>query len=178
MRHFFHQAIFLSAYGSGSLTSGYLASEVSVAPKAVLTRTWALMAQPLALSTGPRLRRRSLVQAMNIDGPETIITIAARRMMMLYHLSVTNAPRPAKAAAMAPKAKPMAAKMPANLAMSNGAFLSAGAAAASGAAPSAGFVANLSVAVSALAVRLSICLASFSAAFLLILSVMNFHSFL
>ena len=66
---------------------------------------------------------------------------------------------------MAPKAKPMAAKIPANLAMSNGAagFFSAAA--------SSGLAVRLVLALSAFVVISSNCLLSFSLALLVILSV-------
>ena len=43
---------------------------VSEAPNGTLMRALALTAQPLASSSGPMLRVRSLSQAISIDGPE------------------------------------------------------------------------------------------------------------
>ena len=170
MRHFFHQAIFLSAKGSLLTTLGYWAMEVNVWPKVVLIFTIELMAQPLAFSRGPRLRLRSLSQARSIEGPEMKTTTAPTSRRMLYHFSVTKPPRVASAPPMAPSAKPMAAKIPANLAMSNiwaffsSVFFSSGV---------TSLTVIFSVAASVLAVMSSNDLLSFSSAFLVILSVIQ-----
>ena len=167
-RHFFHQAIFLSARGSLPTALGYLATWVSMEPKVVLTFTIELMAQPLALSTGPRLRLRSLSQARSMEGPLMTTTTKAMAISGLYHAWTRNLATAASATPSAPTARPMAAKMPANLAMSKAGL---GAEAPSRAFSSAALVARSVVVLSALAVMLSNCLLSFSSALLLILSV-------
>ena len=87
-------------------------------------------AQPLASSSGPRLRRRSLSQASSIEGPDTS-SIKPSNTNGIFHAGSDRNPLKMAASAVprAPTAKPAAAKMPANLAMSKaaGAVLGAGA---------------------------------------------------
>ena len=62
---------FFCANGSPTFNIlGYLAREVSVAPKRLFTIIEELIAHPLALRIGAKLRLRSFTQARNIDGPE------------------------------------------------------------------------------------------------------------
>ena len=94
-----------------------------ILPMQILIFILELIAHPLALSTGPRLRRRSLSHARNIEGP-LIITITASIISgRLYQCAVTPFAKLARAVPINPMAMPMAANIPANLAMSNGIFL-------------------------------------------------------
>ena len=64
---------------------GYLARDVKVTPKRLFTSTDELMAQPLALRIGPRLRLRSLIQARNIEGPEITRHSPTMTKSSVYH---------------------------------------------------------------------------------------------
>jgi len=139
-----------------TLIIGKATCSVSVLPNGTEMIASALTAQPLALSTGARLRRRSLSHAIIILGPLMTSNIHTNTISSCHQYSFA---RPAKHATHAvpiiPNAMPMAAKIPANFAMSNAGFFSA---AGSAAAPSAFDVIS------------SKDFASFSAADLLILS--------
>ena len=84
---------------------GYLARDVKVTPKRLFTSTEELMAQPLALRIGPRLRLRSLIQARNIEGPEITRHSPTMTKSSVYHgftssdtaFRITPAPTPAPA---------------------------------------------------------------------------------
>ena len=167
MHHFFHGARPFFAKGSLSLILGNLAMSVRVSPNGMLTLEEALIAHPLALSRGEMLRLRSLSHAKIIAGPEIMRRIPTNNMMSSHHLSSASpVKRATRAEPIMPTAIPMAAKIPANLAISNGGLT---AAAAFGSVPSAG-VATVIEALLILALAFSIIFASFSAAFLLIRS--------
>ena len=119
----------------------------------------ALMAHPLALSTGARLRRRSFNHAITMLGPLMTNRMQAKMISSCHHVKpLKSLATAANAVPIMPNAIPMAAKIPANLAISN---VVLGAAVAS---PS------FLIAASALVVMSSKALASFSAADLLIFS--------
>src|SRR5512146_886306 len=93
---------------------------VSEAPNGMLMRTLALMAHPQASRIGPRLRRFNLNQASIIDGPETASIRPATARGTCHNLRLKMPlTTEARIPPMAPIAKPIAAKMPANLAISN-----------------------------------------------------------
>ena len=124
-RSFFQNGV-LSANGSGSALTGVLLISVKVAPNVMFTLAAALIAQPLALSRGDRLRLRNLSQARIMAGPEMTSIITA---ISTSHCHQTKPERllatTAKAPPIAANAKPNAANIPANLAMSNTCFFSA-----------------------------------------------------
>ena len=161
MSHFFQGARPAFAYGSVSFIFGYFATSVSVSPKGMLIFDAALTAQPFALRSGAMLRRRSLSHASTIAGPEMTSMIATNTRMSFHHaialrpLNITTRAEP-----IIPRAIPIAAKIPANLAMSNG---GAAAGAALGSVP-AGSAAGAAL---ILAVASAIIFASLSAALLL-----------
>ena len=163
--HFFQHGVFFLAKGSEVFLSiGYLATVVRVLPKRMLISTEELMAQPLALSTVPRLRLRSFCQARNIDGPLMQITSTSSTINGVYQCEISAA----SAEVRKPTARPMAAKMPANLAISNAEdALFTAAAPASLSLASAG-----TLTLPADSVMLLFTLASFSAARLLMRSTM------
>mgnify|MGYP007037140448 CR=1 FL=1 len=109
------------ANGSLIFTIGNCAWSVSVLPNNTLTMASALMAQPLALSSGARLRLRSFIQAKIMDGPLTTINIAGTMSNAHACISLTSDSKLVKKVPIEPIAKPTAAKIPANLATSNGA---------------------------------------------------------
>src|SRR5690554_7902079 len=75
---------------------------------------WAFTAQPFASKMGPKLRRRNLNQANNIEGPETTIKSPKTTNGHCHHCSINNPEKvAAKAVPNAPIAKPKAAKIPA-----------------------------------------------------------------
>ena len=79
-------------------------------------------AQPLASRIGPRLRWRSLRKAISMDGPEMANMMPTMASGISHTGRDRNPPRmEAMAVPMAPMARPMAAKIPANLPTSNGA---------------------------------------------------------
>ena len=135
--HFCQVGIPFLAYGSFSLSLGNLAVSVKVSPKGMLILEAALIAQPLALSKGAMLRRRSFSHAITIDGPE-ITSIMPTKAAISCHKSRSRIPlnREVRAVPIMPTAIPMAAAIPANLAMSKGgaALASAASASATGAA--------------------------------------------
>ena len=159
MTHFFHGARPFLAYGSLSLSFGNLAISVRVSPKGMLILEAALTAQPFAFRSGAMLRRRSLSHARIMAGPE-ITSMIATNTRISFHQG--RALRPLKIATRAepiiPRAIPMAANIPANLAISNGG-------AATGFVPSAGKAAGAAL---IFAVASDIIFASLSAALLLI----------
>ena len=126
------------AYGSFNFIFGYLATSVKVSPNGILILAAAFTAQPLAFKSGAMLRRRSFIHAMTIDGPEIINKIPKNDNTNCHHsrAKIPSA-KLANAVPIMPTAIPIAAKIPANLAMSNGG-VAAGLAASAGAAPSAG----------------------------------------
>ena len=140
------------------MSLGNLAISVRVSPKGMLILEAALTAQPLALRRGAMLRRRSFIHAITIAGPEMSRRMATTTRMVFHHASfkipenmvVTAVPR-------APRAIPMAAKIPANLAISNGG-------AAAGLPSAAGTAVGIAL---ILAVASAIIFASLSAALLL-----------
>ena len=146
----------LSFFANGSFITilGYFARWVRVAPNLMFTSSLLLIAHPFALSTGPRLRLRSLSQAMNIDGPLITSTSTKKQMNILYHGTMSFA----IALPMKPTPMPMAAKIPANLAMSKVLLMVS----------SLGSV--FSCALFAFSVSPALTLLSFSAAFLLMRS--------
>ena len=158
------------SFGSTAVSFGSWASEVRDLPKAPVTRARALMAQPLALSTGPRLRRRSFRQAMNTEGREitSMMQAITRRNCQIFSdampwIALTrNWPRK-------PRAMPMAAKIPANLAISKDEVI---------AAAGAGFSPSVPVALSAAEVRSPIDFSFFLAAILSIFSEIHLATFL
>ena len=100
-----------------------MASWVSALPSGKLTRIRPLMAQPVASSSGPRVRWRSLIQAISIDGPEMISTTPPTATSLAHQgcspmKPDTKAPRKV---AMAPTPTPRAAMMPTILPTSTGA---------------------------------------------------------
>lgn len=120
MHHFFHAGISFLAKGSAALTNGNLTWSVRVAPNGILTSDAALTAHPLALSIGAIFLFLSLSHAMIMLGPDMRRSIARMTRMACHHLSAAN---PAASATSAepimPRAIPIAANMPANLAISN-----------------------------------------------------------
>ena len=132
---------------------------VSVSPKAMLILADALTAQPFALRRGAMFLLRSFIHARTIAGPEITRRMPTKARMTCHQLRATKPlTRLARAEPIIPKAMPMAAKIPANLAMSKG---WAGAGLASGEAGAAAGAALI------LSVASFISLASFSAALLL-----------
>ena len=155
MSAFFQVGMPFLANGSVSLISGNCTCSVSVTPNGTEIIVSALTAHPLALSTGARLRRRNFIQAIIILGP--LITKRMQTRISRYcHQAKPFIPAATstKAVPIMPKAIPMAAKIPANLAISNACFLGAFG----------------SAAASALVFMSSNAFASFSAADLLIFS--------
>ena len=159
MHHFFQGASPFFAYGSLSLSLGNFAMSVRVSPNGMLIFDDALTAQPLALRSGAMLRRRSLSHARTIAGPEITSMMPTNARMSCHHMRA-NIPfaRAARAEPIMPIAIPMAAKIPANLAMSNG-----GVGAGLPSAPATGAAAGAAL---IFAVALAIILASLSAALL------------
>lgn len=79
-------------------------------------------AHPLASRMGARLRLRSLKYARTMDGPEMRSIKPTMAMGICHQLRLRNPVRTdAIAVPMAPMARPMAAKIPANFPTSNGA---------------------------------------------------------
>ena len=153
MTHFFQGAIPLRAYGSLILSLGNLAASVRVSPKGMLIFDAALTAHPFALRRGAMLRRRSLSHARIIAGPEITRMIPMNTRLSFHPMPFIESTRPESAVPIIPKAMPIAAKIPANLAISNGG--ATGFASAAGTAAGAALI---------LAVASAIILASLSAA--------------
>ena len=107
---------------------GNLACVVSVELKTTLIMASALIAHPLALSIGAKLRLRSLNHASTMDGPEMTKRIATMAANNLYHSkALIPFAKSTKTDPMAPNAMLIAAKIPANLAISKLSFLAASA---------------------------------------------------
>ena len=159
MTHFFHVGRPLRAYGSLSLSFGYLAISVSVSPNRMLIFDEALIAQPFALRSGAIFLRRSLSHAITIAGPEIASIIPINTRISFHPIPFIESTRPERAVPIIPKAIPIAANIPANLAISNGA-----AGACFAASPPAGGTNDAALIFS---VASFIILASLSAAFLL-----------
>ena len=166
------QKALLRAAGSTAVSLGNSAREVRVLPNFTFTRDLALMAQPLAFRTGPRSRLRSLRQAMNMDGPEmssripTITSSNSQNLREAAPLITATRNWPIK-----PMAMPMAAKIPANLAMSKEEETALAASL-----PSPSGLAE--VAVSAFSIKPDMDFSFFAAAFLSILSLIMRATFL
>ena len=79
------------------------------------------MAHPLAFKRGAKLRLRSFIHANIMDGPLTTINIAGMISNAHACISLTSDSKLVKNVPIEPIAKPIAAKIPANLATSNGA---------------------------------------------------------
>ena len=128
------------------------------------------MAQPLALRTGPRLRFLIFRQAMNMEGPEMTSMMPMMTASSCQMLSEATPPMTAtRKLPRKPRARPMAAKMPANLATSKLEVT---------AAPGAGFSPSFPVAVSAALVRSPMDLSFLAEAFLSTLSEIQRATFL
>ena len=117
----------------------------------------ALTAQPFALRSGATFLLRSLSQASTIAGPEITRRIPTRSSIYSHHSkSESPSARVTNAVPIIPRAIPIAAKIPANLAMSNGA--------AAAALPPSAFAGSAVGAALILSVAFFIILASLSAA--------------
>src|SRR5262249_32389954 len=115
--------VFFSANGSlnGRIAlGGTLAMQVNAVPNGILIFMRPFTAQPQASRIGPTLRWRSFRKASNAEGPE-IATKTPRMASGICQALRLQKPVAmlARAAPSVPTAKPMAAKMPANLAASN-----------------------------------------------------------
>src|SRR5690606_25675319 len=115
--------------------AGKYAVLVKDLPNGMLMRARALIAQPLASSTGPRLRFFNLNQATIMAGPEinNIRPIIAKGICQNCKPNIPLT-RDARIPPIAPSASPIAAKIPANFPTSKGGFAGAG---GGGAAPAA-----------------------------------------
>ena len=121
----------------------------------------AFIAHPFALRSGAILRRRSFIHAITIAGPEITRSTPTNARISCHHLRA-NIPfaKDANAVPIIPTAIPRAAKIPANLAMSNGGATSGFAASV----PAAGTAAGAAL---IFAVMSDMIFASLSAALLL-----------
>lgn len=132
---------------------------VSVAPNCMLIFDEAFTAQPLAFRRGAMFLRLSFIHAITIDGPDMRRRIPMITSIACHQLSATKPfARLTKNEPIIPRAIPIAANIPANLAMSNG-----GAADGTGADASAGVAGILGASVIFLLAS-AIILASLSAA--------------
>ena len=147
------------AYGSLSLIAGYFATSVRVEPNGMLILAAALTAHPFAFRRGAMLRRRSLSHAMIMAGPEITRIIPINTRISFQPRPLSESTRPERAVPIIPNAIPMAAKIPANFAISNG-----GAGAAAFPSAAAGTAVGTALIFS---VAFFIIFASFSAALLL-----------
>ena len=144
---------------AGFFVKGKRTCSVNFKPNGTEIIESALIAQPFAFSTGAKLRRRSFIHAIIILGPLMMSKMQTKMIRYCHHgKSFIPSPTFTNAVPIIPNAIPMAAKIPANLAISKADFFSAFG----------------SAAVATFAVMSSNVFASFSAADLLILSSTHF----
>src|ERR1035441_3929941 len=119
------QGLFFSANGSTVSRwepGGSVATPVSEPPNGTFIFAFAFTAQPFASRIGPRLRRRNLSQASNIEGNEIASRIPTMASGTCHAGNFAMAPKiPPTAPSKVANTKPMAANVPVSILVLTGA---------------------------------------------------------